>query len=179
MIALLYVFSAAISPRANTFLHRHFAIALTPANQGAIELAHRTSPLIWSVLFSSLRSRLSRHCQACPTNAPTPSPTPTPGLQAQSTCTCESRFCAQMWPQSCYCANENKQRCFDKCGGEQPELQVFIIISFPLFIFVVSEPFPGVPSSGDSCACRQSHRGTSTKAIQHTQAMRRWQEQLH
>ncbi|KAF1974251.1 hypothetical protein BU23DRAFT_112920 [Bimuria novae-zelandiae CBS 107.79] len=59
----------------------------------------------------------------CPVNPPTPSPTPTQKIEVQTTCTCEIGFCAQMWPESCYCANAHKQRCFERCGGEQPELQ--------------------------------------------------------
>jgi hypothetical protein len=48
----------------------------------------------------------------------TAKPTPTP------TCTCEPVFCAQVFPQSCVCANNNKKRCWEKCGGPKPELEV-------------------------------------------------------
>ena len=55
------------------------------------------------------------HPQPCPANPPSPSPTP---------CTCEMGFCVQSWPESCYCGNAQKQRCFTKCGGVQPNFQV-------------------------------------------------------
>ncbi|CAI6337767.1 unnamed protein product [Periconia digitata] len=66
----------------------------------------------------------------CPTGSPTlrsststqvPVPTPT-SSSTPGECECEERFCAMMWPQSCYCANANKQACYDKCGGVKPAL---------------------------------------------------------
>ncbi len=40
------------------------------------------------------------------------------------TCECESTMCAQSWPESCYCENAAKEACYQKCGGEKPEVQV-------------------------------------------------------
>lgn len=66
--------------------------------------------------------------QPCPMNPPTSMstsvPTPTSSVQAATNCTCEETFCIQQWPQSCYCQNAQKQRCYEKCGGTSPDLQV-------------------------------------------------------
>ncbi|GME27089.1 uncharacterized protein LTHEOB_10224 [Neofusicoccum parvum] len=55
--------------------------------------------------------------------------TPTPALpsstpSSSATCSCEPRICIQSWPQSCLCANKGKMACYEKCGGDYPELQV-------------------------------------------------------
>ncbi|KAK8160206.1 hypothetical protein BC567DRAFT_266407 [Phyllosticta citribraziliensis] len=39
-----------------------------------------------------------------------------------STCECEAVICIQSWPEGCYCQNNAKIDCFNKCGGEYPAL---------------------------------------------------------
>ncbi|XP_014559233.1 hypothetical protein COCVIDRAFT_35505 [Bipolaris victoriae FI3] len=39
---------------------------------------------------------------------------------ASGVCTCETVVCAQVWPDSCYCANDAKKVCYEKCGGSPP-----------------------------------------------------------
>ncbi|OCL05425.1 hypothetical protein AOQ84DRAFT_355962 [Glonium stellatum] len=36
------------------------------------------------------------------------------------TCLCEPTVCTEEWPQSCYCENEVKLNCYNKCGGPLP-----------------------------------------------------------
>ncbi|KAH7402782.1 hypothetical protein BKA66DRAFT_9357 [Pyrenochaeta sp. MPI-SDFR-AT-0127] len=69
--------------------------------------------------------------QVCPTTqlsarAPVPetAPEPIPEPEPAKTCMCEQIFCVQMWPDSCYCANAAAERCYKKCGGTKPELQI-------------------------------------------------------
>jgi hypothetical protein len=60
-----------------------------------------------------------------PVNLPVPTNPDTKDQTAD--CTCEDSFCIQSWPESCTCANANKTRCWEKCGGPKPQLQVGII----------------------------------------------------
>jgi hypothetical protein len=56
--------------------------------------------------------------QSCDVQPIYPVPPPVP------TCQCESIFCIQSWPESCYCANAAAKSCHAKCGGVEPDLQV-------------------------------------------------------
>ena len=63
-----------------------------------------------------------------PVDIPVNNPVPT-GLSTKdqtAKCTCEDNFCVQSWPESCTCANANKIKCWEKCGGLKPVLQVGI-----------------------------------------------------
>lgn len=40
-----------------------------------------------------------------------------------SPCVCDDIMCVQSWPESCHCANNAVQQCYDRCGGEKPILQ--------------------------------------------------------
>jgi hypothetical protein len=64
-----------------------------------------------------------------PVDIPVNLPVPTnPDVKDQTAdCTCEESFCLQSWPESCTCANANKTRCWEKCGGPKPQLQVGIV----------------------------------------------------
>ncbi|PVH95864.1 hypothetical protein DM02DRAFT_484893, partial [Periconia macrospinosa] len=63
------------------------------------------------------RNSRERLCKiVCPAYTPTYLPCPI----SPPTTTCEERFCIMMWPQSCYCANANKQACYEKCGASNP-----------------------------------------------------------
>ncbi|KAF2254874.1 hypothetical protein BU26DRAFT_527802 [Trematosphaeria pertusa] len=66
-------------------------------------------------------------CPAKPTSTPTPKPT-------DPSCVCEEVMCLQMWPDSCYCQNAAKQKCYEKCGGAPPTLQVCPPLSSSKFI---------------------------------------------
>lgn len=45
------------------------------------------------------------------------------GTVENKACNYEERFCAQVWPQSCICANTNKYNRYLKCGGVAPKYQ--------------------------------------------------------
>ncbi|KAB2574406.1 hypothetical protein BFW01_g9218 [Lasiodiplodia theobromae] len=67
-------------------------------------------------------------CAATPVQPRQAYDTPTPTLpsstpSSSATCSCEPRICIQSWPQSCLCANQDKLDCYEKCGGDYPELQ--------------------------------------------------------
>ncbi|KAL5411495.1 hypothetical protein PMIN06_002620 [Paraphaeosphaeria minitans] len=81
----------------------------------------------------------------CPVNPPTPSPTPE--VQVEPTCTCEPGFCIQVWPQSCYCGNAQKQHCFEKCGGVKPELQECPPMEMPSLVTRAVEVSPPKPTN--------------------------------
>lgn len=76
-------------------------------------------------LCECLNAREKKCKEICPKHKPTykicptkPSPpTPTPS------CECEQMFCIQVWPQSCYCGNDNAKRCYEQCGGPEPAYQ--------------------------------------------------------
>ncbi|KAF1830964.1 hypothetical protein BDW02DRAFT_76685 [Decorospora gaudefroyi] len=40
-----------------------------------------------------------------------------------TSCICEPAVCREIWPQACYCENEAKKKCFEKCGGTEPTYQ--------------------------------------------------------
>jgi len=46
------------------------------------------------------------------------------GALENKACNYEERLCAQVWPQSCICANANKYNRYLKCGGVVPKYQV-------------------------------------------------------
>ena len=50
------------------------------------------------------------------------------GAVGDKACNYEERFCAQVWPQSCICANANKYNRYLKCGGAVPTYQVSIAV---------------------------------------------------
>ncbi|KAF2110408.1 hypothetical protein BDV96DRAFT_201537 [Lophiotrema nucula] len=65
-----------------------------------------------------------RPCPISPTNIPTPTPTSIPTATSTATqkpsCVCANKACPMIWPLSCYCANDIKKACYDKCGGPEP-----------------------------------------------------------
>ena len=104
-------------PQLFCFSAHKFRISANVSTTGkhyAKKPVHPTYLPTWSVPTLLSISALT-FSQPCPVNPPTPSSAP---------CTCEMTFCIQSWPQSCYCGNAQKQRCFQKCGGVQPEMQV-------------------------------------------------------
>ncbi|KAF2643400.1 hypothetical protein P280DRAFT_446947 [Massarina eburnea CBS 473.64] len=74
-------------------------------------------------------------CPAKPTSTPVPAP---PVPSANAACECETQFCAQLWPESCYCGNANKQACFEQCGGVKPALQACPPLETPILITTTS-----------------------------------------
>ncbi|KAH9868745.1 hypothetical protein J1614_007817 [Plenodomus biglobosus] len=67
--------------------------------------------------------------QTCPASAlpareaePAVELDPVPVSDSTGNCTCEDIMCIQVWPDSCWCANAAAERCYDKCGGEKPQL---------------------------------------------------------
>jgi hypothetical protein len=75
--------------------------------------------------------------------ASTPPPPPPP----PATCECEGWICIQSWPESCYCENDAKKACFDKCGGEEPVYQTCPDLEAP---DKVAKPKPR-----DECVCTE------------------------
>lgn len=55
--------------------------------------------------------------QTCPPREVVPEPDPTE-------CQCPEVVCIQSFPEGCYCANNAKLQCYEKCGGEKPVLSV-------------------------------------------------------
>lgn len=118
--------------------------------------------------------------QPCPAPAPsttaTTKPCTTPALQPTPkpvTCECPLVNCLAIWPGGCYCANDAAQACYDKCGGEPPELksceeppslepypnpslEPYPSPSLEPFPFPSLEPNPENPCECDSIICVQS-----------------------
>ncbi|OJD40353.1 uncharacterized protein BKCO1_100013 [Diplodia corticola] len=67
-----------------------------------------------SVSTSTLPTSAGKPTSAFPTALP---------AEPSASCTCEPTFCAQIWPQSCRCANSGKVLCHQRCGGVAPRLQ--------------------------------------------------------
>ncbi|KAF2143137.1 uncharacterized protein K452DRAFT_317368 [Aplosporella prunicola CBS 121167] len=74
-----------------------------------------------------------------------------PAPQANTPCVCEPKVCLLIWPDSCYCANQNKLDCYNKCGGEYPTLQDCTVD-------------PVIPSSGATSAVENSVPEPATAA---------------
>ncbi|KAF1936535.1 hypothetical protein EJ02DRAFT_480047 [Clathrospora elynae] len=51
----------------------------------------------------------------CPAK-PISTPISAPSLDSTASCVCDDVFCIQMWPDSCHCANDAAQKCYEKCG---------------------------------------------------------------
>ncbi|KAF1841546.1 uncharacterized protein K460DRAFT_318636 [Cucurbitaria berberidis CBS 394.84] len=66
---------------------------------------------------------VAQKCQDISTRAPEPEPSLAHEREAAKDCECEDIFCAQVWPDSCYCANAAANQCHKKCGGPKPNTQ--------------------------------------------------------
>ncbi|KAF5851044.1 hypothetical protein GGP41_010650 [Bipolaris sorokiniana] len=73
---------------------------------------------------------------------------------ASAACTCDTVFCTQVWPDSCYCANDAKNACYEKCGGSPPTYDTCpprgIIARTPQEAAPTPAPTPMPPST---CIC--------------------------
>ncbi|EMD89637.1 hypothetical protein COCC4DRAFT_56390 [Bipolaris maydis ATCC 48331] len=76
----------------------------------------------------------------------------------QAACTCEPVVCLDSWPDSCYCANDAKKACYEKCGGTPPTYDTCpprsIAVRAPQEAAPtpVSTPTP-TPTSPSTCVC--------------------------
>jgi len=104
-----------------------------------------------------------------PEPAPVPEPVPAPVPAPQDeTCVCEEVFCILSWPAGCYCRNDAKKACFEKCGGEEPtydDCSVDIISPQPAPTptpvplpepICVCEDVVCIQSIPESCLCRNA-----------------------
>ncbi|KNG44710.1 proteinase inhibitor kazal [Stemphylium lycopersici] len=89
--------------------------------------------------------------EAEPEPAPEPEPEPEP---ASAACECEEVACPQVWPESCYCANDVKKACFDKCGGPPPLYQTCPPRSMSVRD-PKPEPEPEPKSVSATCECEE------------------------
>jgi hypothetical protein len=125
----LYVFSLyAHSEPILTRQSRSSANVSTTASPNAQHAALTTSPNSLYVSLALLSqnfhvpSKTETRFQPCPINPPTiPVPTATP---SPPKCVCNHVSCPMIWPLSCHCANDGAKACYEKCGGEQPILEV-------------------------------------------------------
>ncbi|KAH6878432.1 hypothetical protein BKA58DRAFT_95623 [Alternaria rosae] len=102
-----------------------------------------------------------------PEPVPEAVPAPVPAPQDE-TCVCEEVFCILSWPQGCYCRNDAKKACFEKCGGEEPtydDCTVDIVnpqpapTSTPVPLpepICVCEDVVCIQSIPESCLCRNA-----------------------
>jgi hypothetical protein len=57
-------------------------------------------------------------------------PSPFGNVKPRPGCACAATSCTQVYPESCRCANNNALKCFYRCGGVRPRLQVSYSLSY-------------------------------------------------
>ncbi|KAI4617245.1 hypothetical protein J4E80_005444 [Alternaria sp. BMP 0032] len=101
-----------------------------------------------------------------PEPVPEPVPAPVPAPQDE-TCVCEDVICILSFPEGCYCRNDAKKACFEKCGGEEPtydDCTVDIVTPQPAPTptpllpepICVCEGYVCIQSWPESCLCRNA-----------------------
>jgi len=101
-------------------------------------------------LCNCLNFRETKCSEVCPDYVPTyiPCPVSPSGLPAPTpSCTCAVEMCPQVWPQSCYCGNNVKERCYKKCGGPEPAYQSCPPTAAPTPSLITRTVRPPKPSS--------------------------------
>jgi hypothetical protein len=116
------------------------------------------------------------YLQPCPTGPSTtthlllPPTTTSTAPPTVATCTCEPEFCTLDYPQGCYCQNDVKKRCYERCGGPEPAYLVRPLPSqyprFPSHILTTHpQSCPALPTSTFQTSTRRPPPTTTSTRL--------------